>query len=68
MFTALDHFQFGLHWFLAHTILNPPFRAFRIHTWSIEIEGNEPIVTEFPITQVQQQPPMFQAMPRMPRR
>jgi hypothetical protein len=58
MFTALDHFQFGLHWFLAHTILNPPF----------EIEGNEPIVTEFPITQVQQQPPMFQAMPRMPRR
>jgi hypothetical protein len=45
---------------LVNTIQNPPFRAFGIHTWSIEAEGNEPFVTEFPITQVNpQQPQQF---------
>lgn len=42
---------------LANTIQNPQFRAFGPHTWSIEIPGQEPFVTEFPITQITQQPP-----------
>lgn len=47
---------------LVNTILNPQFRAFGSHTWSVEIEGHDPFVTEFPINQVRppQQPQPFQ--------
>lgn len=51
---------------LVHTILNPPFRAFGIHTWSVEIPGYAPFVTQFPITQVPMPmgPQQFQYGPR----
>ncbi|HMG87945.1 MAG TPA: hypothetical protein VK574_19595 [Terracidiphilus sp.] len=37
---------------LVHQIMSPQFTAFGTHTWEVEIEGQEPFVTQFEVTRV----------------
>jgi hypothetical protein len=40
-----------------HSIMSPQFTAFGAYTWAVEIEGQEPFVTQFEVTRVLPQPP-----------